>query len=263
MSSQRIHQLKNYLSHRSKRTNEHGLHSPFVYELYTNTVKNKPNPKQFDSIEQVRLELLLNNNFINTTDYGSGSKALPSPRRKISQIAKHFLKRRKEGQFFHRLITHLQPKKILELGTSLGITTAYLASNSYTNVVTLEGCPETSKMANKVFTRLNLNNINQVEGNIDDTLTTTLNSLTSIDLALIDANHNYAPTINYFNVIMEKAHNDTGIIIDDIYQKPEMTKAWLKICEDDRIHVMLDFYHFGIVFLRKEQRKQYFHLHFK
>ena len=256
------HQLKSYCSYFFKAVNRHGIHSPFVYQLYCDTVKNKDYPLFYHAIEEQRLSLLLDRTEIETKDYGSGSALLPDSKRRVSKIAKHFLQNRRESQFIHKLVSHLKPVKILELGTSLGVTTLYVSSVANTSVTTIEGCPSTLNVATKQFDIAKRKNILSLCGNIDELLTPTLKSLGDIDFVIIDANHDYEPTMRYFNEIYPYLKNESCVLIDDIYQKPSMTKAWKEISNDERVHASLDFYRFGLIFPRKEQRKQYFTLRF-
>lgn len=179
------HQLKSYWRYFFKAVNEHGLHSPFVYELYCNTVKNKDYPLLYHAIEEQRLSLLLDRTEIETKDYGSGSVLLPDSKRKISKIAKYFLQNRKEAQLIHKLVKHLKPIKIVELGTSLGVTTLYVSSVPNTSVTTIEGCPSTLNVATKQFDIAKRKNILSLCGNIDELLTPTLKSLGDVDLVII------------------------------------------------------------------------------
>ena len=256
------HQLKSYWRYFFKAVNEHGVHSPFVYSLYCATIKNKTYPNFYHAIEEKRIELLCDNRVIETTDLGSGSKLLPNPKRRVSKIARHFLQKRKEAQFIYKLGAFLKPKVVLELGTSLGVTTLYLSKIEDAAVTTIEGCSVTLGIATRLFDSSKAKNITTFCGNIDELLAPVLASLKEVDLVLIDANHDYEPTMRYFNAIFPHLKNESCVLIDDIYQKPGMTKAWKEITADERMHVALDFYRFGLVFPRKEQRKQYFTLRF-
>src|SRR4051812_30898943 len=105
----------------------HGVHSPFVFELAT---KVFPPGKEEDfsehPAEDWRTECSLNNKFIDVTDFGTGN----SGKRKISSIVTRAAKSPKEGQLLYRLVNYFRPKKMLELGTSLGVTTLYQASGN-------------------------------------------------------------------------------------------------------------------------------------
>lgn len=254
---------KKYISHFLKANNAHGIHSPFVFDLYNKVVKQKKSANEFTEIEQLRKELLNDYREIVTCDLGSGSAILPNPKRKIADIARHFSSPTKDARFFYHLCQYLQPKTILELGTSLGITTTYLAKAApEAQIVSLEGCAETATIAVQNFKKANIKNVEVVIGNIDITLGSTFPKMEKIDLAYIDANHTYDATLRYFNQLLDGCHNESCLIFDDIYQKEEMTAAWEEICNSNRANVVLDLFNFGIIFPRLEQRKQYFRLRY-
>lgn len=254
---------KKYITHFLKAHNAHGIHSPFVFDLYNKVIKQKKRSSEFREIEQLRKELLQDNREIVTCDLGSGSAVLPNPKRKIADIAKHFSSPTKDARFFYKLCQYLQPKTIIELGTSLGLTTSYLAKAAPdARIVSLEGCPETAKVARQNFEKANINNVEVVVGNIDMTLCSTFPRIGKLDLAYIDANHTYDATLRYFNQLIDGCNNESCLIFDDIYQKEEMTAAWEEICNSHRANVVLDLFNFGIVFPRLEQRKQYFRLRY-
>ncbi|HEY4797685.1 MAG TPA: SAM-dependent methyltransferase, partial [Bacteroidia bacterium] len=124
--------------------NAHGIHSPFVFELYNEVICKKNNYYVFDRIEQQRQKLLVSTKSIDVTDLGTGK----SGKKNIAGIAGRSLKSKKYGQLLFRLVNRFKPETIVELGTSLGITAAYLASaNPKAKIVTIEGCPNISNEA--------------------------------------------------------------------------------------------------------------------
>ena len=177
----------------------------------------------------------------------------------ISNIAKRSLKGRKEAQLLFKITDFLKPQSILELGTSLGISCAYLAhTNKNARVYSLEGNAGIIKEAKQLFQRLQLKNITIIEGNIDESLAIALQQTDQVDFAFIDANHRKEPCLRYFNQIMHKTHNDSAIIVDDIHWSFEMEEAWKDLKADPRVKVSLDLFHFGILFLKEELSPQEF-----
>ena len=201
--------------------------------------------------------------------------------RRVCDIAMGSLARRKEAQLLARLVGWLgrplltsplrggigdeasEDRKgltIVELGTSLGVTTAYLAAmDSRNKVVTYEGCPAVAEVAQANWEKLGLSNIACVVGEITvDSLQLIVDSLRRIDVAFIDANHTYAGTRVYFNVLAEKMHEKSVMIVDDIHYNEEMERAWREICEDERVTSTMDLYQMGLVFFDKNYwRKKY------
>jgi predicted O-methyltransferase YrrM len=251
--------IYNYLVYRFKSTNKHGVHSPFVYELLTNVIYNKTGYYTYQAIEELRGKLLTSRKIIECTDLGAGSLKNNSKKKSIKQIARNTLKSPKYAQLIFRLVNHFQPKQIIELGTSLGITTAYMASvNSKANITTIEGCNEIADVAKQNFEHLELKNIEQLTGNFDSVLPEVLNKKEKPDFVFFDGNHRKEPTLNYFKQCMQKAHDGSVFIFDDIYWSAEMKEAWEEIKQNDRVTVSIDLFYMGIVFFRKEQAKQHF-----
>jgi predicted O-methyltransferase YrrM len=239
------------------------VHSPFVFELVTEVIKNKNTYYAYKEIEAIRHQLLQNNKSITITDLGVGSKVFRSDKRKISDIAKYSVKKPKYGRLMFRLVNRFQPKTVLELGTSLGITTAYLAKpNSATKVYSIEGCPEIRKVAETTFNQLNITNVQSIEGNFDHHLPLVLNQLEKLDFAFFDGNHQHMATVNYFKQCLSKAHASSVFVFDDIHWSKDMEKAWEDIKNHPNVSVTVDLFFVGLVFFHKEQAKQHFTIRF-
>ena len=160
----------------------------------------------------------------------------------------------KYGKVLYHLVQYFSPHSIIELGTCLGIATAYMASaKPSARVITIEGSPELSDTAAINFKELKFNNIDQVTGSFDDKLPEVLAGIKTVDMAFVDGNHRYEPTMKYFNILMGKANENSVFVFDDIYWSPEMTRAWSEIKKDPRITLTIDIYRFGIAFMHREK----------
>jgi predicted O-methyltransferase YrrM len=229
-----------------------------VYKLLDEVVYDKTNHNEYETGEWIRKGLLDRTDEIEITDLGAGSTVNSSNRRKVADIAKNSAKGGKWGELLFRLARHFQPETMIELGTSLGIGALYQSLGNPTgNLTTFEGCQNTAAIAREQFAKANLNPT-IVKGNFDDTLQPYLDSIEKLDWAFIDGNHQKEPTIKYFNQCMEKCHNDSVLLFDDIYWSKGMAEAWQNIQADERVTVTLDLFQVGIVFLRKQQPKQDF-----
>jgi predicted O-methyltransferase YrrM len=255
--------VKEFLLHRLKAGNEHSIHSPFVYDLYTNVIKDKNSFYAFDKVEAVRSKMLLSNEKIPVLDFGTGGEEKQQRMLSLSFIAEHFVKPAKEGQLLFRLVNHFSPQHILELGTSLGITTLYLATpDSGSKVVTIEGCPNTSAVASKNFQRAGVKNIILETGEFSHSLPKALSHFKKIDFAYFDGNHRKKPTLDYFSQSLAYHHTDSVFVFDDIYWSPEMAEAWNEIKNHPAVTISIDLYIMGILFFREAQPKQHFKLRF-
>jgi len=251
-----------YLKYLLSAKTKHGIHSPFVFELYNEVINKKGNYYAYEKIEQLRRKLLVSLKEIEVTDLGTGR----SGKRTISEIAERSLKSKKYGQLLFRLVNHFKPASILELGTSLGISTSYLASaNQNAKVITIEGCPNIANEAKNNFEALELKNIKTVVGNFDSVLTSNLQHLTSKDklnFVFFDGNHKKVPTLIYFSQCLAYAHNDSLFVFDDIHWSDEMEEAWEEIKSYPQVSVTIDLFFIGLVFFRKEQAKENFIVRF-
>ncbi len=257
--------IRSYIKHYLRAGNAHAIHSPFVYDLYTQAICPKKCPKgEFQPIETLRKRLLNNKDEIEILDLGAGSRRNKSNRRKISEIARNAEKPARFGELFFRLTRYFQPHTVLELGTSLGLTTAYFAKAAPDSaVITMEGCPETARLAAKNLAELGINSVEIVVGNIDETLPDLLHTQQkTMDLVFFDANHRLEPTLRYFEEVLPYASDSTVFIMDDIYWSREMTQAWEQIKAHPQVGLTVDLFWVGLVFFRKEQAKENFMLRF-
>jgi predicted O-methyltransferase YrrM len=253
--------LTKYLKYWFLSKSAHGIHSPFVFVLYNDVIHKKGSYYSFDKIEQLRKKLLLSTKEINVTDLGAGK----SGKRTIAEIAQRSAKSPKYSQLLFRLAYHFKPEAILELGTSLGISTSYLAfANPNSKIITIEGCQNIAAEAKKNFEVLGLKNIESIVGNFDVALRAALCRLptATCQFIFIDGNHRKAPTLNYFNQCLAQKNNDSLFIFDDIHWSDEMEEAWEEIKKHPEVTVTIDLFFLGLVLFRKEQVKENFIIRF-
>jgi predicted O-methyltransferase YrrM len=255
-----------YLRYWLRSGNAHGLHSPFVFGLYTTVIRHNGEFGAYARIEARRRELLKSSKIIMVKDFGAGSQVAGAggTERRVRAIARHAAKPPRLAQLLFRLVNHFRPATILELGTSLGLTTAYLAAaDSRHQIITFEGCPNTAAVARETFEKLGLKNVRLVEGNLDQTLLATLAGLQKpVDFAFFDGNHRYEPTLRYFEQCLAKAHENSVFVLDDIHWSAEMEQAWEAIKAHPAVTVTIDLFYVGLVFFRKAQPKQDFWLRY-
>jgi len=209
------------------------------------------------SITGFRNALLNNKKSIVVTDFGAGSKVFKSNQRKIATIAKTAGISTKRGALLLEISRYFNIKNTLEIGTSLGIATTYLGYDFTTTVTTLEGCPETAKIAQNQFDLFNFKNIKLHVGNFNETIPKALKNQ-KYDLIYFDGNHQKSATISYFEQCLKAIHNETVFIFDDIYWSKEMEEAWNYIKNHKKVSVSIDTFQWGIVFFRAEQAKEHF-----
>ncbi|MEZ7497700.1 class I SAM-dependent methyltransferase [Flavobacterium sp. Arc3] len=262
-----LFQIKSYLKFLWHSKNEHAVHSPFVFTLITKCFyDHKPKP-EYQVLKEYRKALLENKNTIDVTDFGAGSKVFKSNTREIARIAKTAGITQKRGELLLRIITYFQPDTILEIGTSLGLATSALAlgsqnSETKTKITTLEGCPETSKIAQEQLEKFGLTNVEFVITEFNNYFkkwNQSLNTATQkISLIYFDGNHQKKATLDYFEQLLPTITNDTVWIFDDIHWSRQMEDAWETIKKHPKVTVTIDTFQWGFVFFRYEQPKEHF-----
>lgn len=237
----------------------HRIHSPFVYDLIRSVFRTKPLKSDVCAIEHRRKILLNDDTEITIQDFGAGSKQNASNIRKISYIAQTSLSRGKYACLLYNLVHRYQPQTILELGTSLGISTSYLSYGApMAKIISLEGSQSIADVAQKTMQDCSCTNVEIRVGNFNETLSTALESLQHVDFAFIDGNHTKEATIRYFEQILPYCKENSILIFDDISWSEGMFDAWKTISSDSRVSISIDICKQGIVFFRKGIVKQYF-----
>jgi len=235
-----------------------------MFSLYSDVISSQPPYYFYERVEEMRSNLLASKQTIVIEDYGAGSKKHRSnSKRAVSDIARHSLKPAKYGQLLFRLVNAYKPKNILELGTSLGITTSYLAgADSGIQVVSVEGCPQTAAVAKTVLQDLNIVNVDLVNAKFDDFLPDFLEKTPSLDFVFFDGNHTKTATLHYFELCLEKSHDNSLFIFDDIHWSKGMEEAWVIIKDHAKVKATVDLYGVGLVIFNKDLSKENFVLKF-
>lgn len=253
---------KKYLKYQLNASNGkgHGTHSPFVFHFITKILNDNTAYPIYSIIEQRRKLLLKDSSTVVVQDFGAGSGIIKEKTRQVNKIATTSLKPAKYAQLLFRMVQHYKPRHILELGTSLGITTSYLATaNPNAQVITCEGAQTIADIAQAQFDALNLSNIHLLTGEFTQTLPTALNILKQVDFAFIDGNHRKQPTLNYFEEILNKSTGTTLFVLDDIHWSQEMEEAWMALQTHPAVTLTIDLFFIGVVFINPDFKvKQHF-----
>ena len=259
---QQLYQITNYMRFWLKSGNAHGLHSPYLYQLYDEVVGEAKHFYAFAELEQLRQQLLDDRSVLNVSDFGAGT----SGKREVRNLAATSLSPKFKAQFLFRLVHHLRPQQLLELGTSLGLSTQYLLSAAppTAQLISIEGSESLHKYAKSLAEKLrplSAAKLQLEQGNIDEVLPQLLTQKsTRYNFVFMDANHRYEPTLNYFELLLPHLAEGAVVVLDDIYWSEEMTKAWNELRERTEISLSVDFYHFGMLVLLPGVVKQHFYL---
>lgn len=247
----------------SKHKKGHGIHSPFVFCLIRNVFLIKHKIPEILKIEKIRKELLLSNDYIMLKGYGSSSKKNFNKKIPVKKIVKKSSVRIKYGRLLYNLAKYFNPAEIIELGTSVGISTLYMAYGAdKSKIHTIEGEKELCQLAEKNFKKLQFQNINIINDNFDNVFKDLLKNSENSVMLFIDGNHSKEKTLFYFNEIKKVKEKITIAIFDDINWSIEMRNTWKIIKNDENVKLTVDIFQMGLVFFNQGMHKQNFKVKF-
>lgn len=262
----KVNRVNRYLKYYFKSKTKFGIHSPFVFDFITNVLEDQTQYQEYEKVEEQRNKLLHNRNQIEIVDFGilAGKRGYTTSIERIKDIAKRTSISAREGQLLFRIVRNLKPEIMLEMGTSLGISSIYQAAASPDSFfIGIEGCAATAAIAEENLGKFSeMKNYSIVIGNFNVMLPNVLSKLDKLDYAFIDGNHAYKPTLDYFNKILPYTHERSVLILHDIYWSDEMEQAWNEIKSNPLVSATIDIFSMGIVFFRKGIPKQDFIIKF-
>lgn len=254
-----LHPIKAYLNYLLCSKNQYGVHSPFLFDFITKGLRGQ-HDISLDRARLFRKELLENTLEIDVTDFGAGSKVFKTNKRSLADIAAKAGISNKRGELLAKTVAYFKPERILEIGSSLGISSAFMSSGSpKTHITTLEGCPATTGIAMKYFKKFHFSNIEIIVGEFEETIDLAITKR-QFDLIYFDGNHQKEPTISYFEKCLNSAQENSIFIFDDIHWTPDMEEAWDHIRAHPKVTLSVDTFKWGLVFFHKERAKQHFTL---
>jgi predicted O-methyltransferase YrrM len=242
----------------SSNSRGHGVHSPFVFDFITQVLKSPSKNKiLFKDIELLRKTLRQSREELTVVDLGAGSVKGNASKRTVGSIAKNAAKSPKFGQLLYKMAVYYRMETILELGTSLGLTTRYLAlANPVHGVISIEGSPEIAEFARQLFIEESKDNIELIVGDFSKKLENALVKMKGRKMIFFDGNHQYQSTLDYFNQSLTYCGEDDIMIFDDIHWSEGMEKAWQEIKKNKEVSCTIDLFFVGVVFFRKEFKEK-------
>ncbi len=249
-----------YLNYYINSVGKHGVHPPFVFDFITKVLNNRRKYAEYKIASTYFNSLLKNRSSITIEDFGAGSRVNTSKSRKICEIAKGSSQSRRNSELFFRIAKHYNCRSVLELGACLGVTSNYLSLvPNVDHVLTVEGSTTLANVTKSYLSKqVGNSKIKVVNALFDDFFDNYTHSDNKYDLCVVDGNHKYSSTLNYFKKLKSLTHQNSIIIFDDIHWSPGMEMAWKEISGDDAVTLSLDFFRFGIVFFNEKLTKQHF-----
>ena len=253
-----------YITFLRRSRTKYDVHSPFVYELITKVFQDHTYYKEYKLAEEIRKQCLHNKRVIEISNYGAIKRkaSLGTELKQVRSIARSAITSR-YGRLLFRLVKYFAPETMLELGTSLGISTIYIAlAAPEANFTTMEGCSTTADLATENLKNAGLQNINLLIGDFSVSLPRMAAAHKNIGFAFFDGNHTYKATLEYFNQCLPVSDENSVFVFHDIHWSHGMQQAWAQICRHPQVTVSIDLFGLGLVFFRKGLSKQDFVIRF-
>lgn len=233
------------------------IHSPFVFGL-SNKIKDSIHHKESELIIEFRQFLASNTSIILLQDKnGSIFSTSVAKRYNKTSISPIY------GKMLRALQEFLKSKHILELGTSLGVSTLYFDANlSKIDTIDINEIGKNIISEYSAANHFNLSNLSFHIGDFASKIPEYLEANKTVDLVFIDGDHTYESTIKNTETLIPYLSENSCIVLDDIRWNHEMYKAWKKLITNFNFNYTIDFGRIGILMkINNHAPKQHFILH--
>ena len=228
------------------------LHSPLAYAFARDVLEDRRWYYIFSEAETLRGQWLTNPGEISVQDRGAGSGLLAGSTRRVADLAGKVATPPLFCRWLFQIVRFGRPACMLELGTSLGISTLYQwAAAPGARMITVEGCPETAKLARQSLRQFQCRADLRV-GVFAELLPSALRDLGKLDHLYLDGDHSREGTLAYLNQCLPFTHSETIWVIGDIHWSAEMEKAWRDIQAFPEVCMTIDLFSMGVVLFRQE-----------
>ena len=253
-----FHKIVSFFCFIIKSKNEHGVHSPFVFDLITSCFYKTKSKNDLTIFLNYKKELSKNNSLSEISNFNFMSRLLLSHKRKRSRIFKDSEISNKRARLLIHLIQYLKPKNILEIGTGFGINTVVLSSaQRNSKITTLDENEQTVNVIKEMFKKNTFKHVKFLTGNFDITLPQVFNN-NIYDFIYFKGSCENKTTLNYFESSLSSIHNNSVLLFENIHSNRESEKVWNSIKKHEKVTVTIDTFLWGFVFFRKEQEKEHF-----
>lgn len=227
------------------------IHAPLAYAFLGEVIEDRRHFYVHDDIEALRRRYASDDTLIELDDAGAGSQVRTARRSRVRDIASGSATPARLGRYLTSLVDWRGARRVLELGSNLGIGSCYLAAGMPFGgrLVTIDADPGMAAYAKTGLAQtVPLARADVVTGTFAERLPAALETLGRVDVAFVDGHHAEGPTKAYFEHIRAYCHADTVLVFDDIHWSSGMEAAWAWIREQPGVSLTLDLYRWGVVF---------------
>ncbi len=250
-----------YLKYFFEAVDDHSLHSPYMFDLYSKVLKKGIRTGLPASVRQIRAACRKNRQRLDTRNPGAGSGRRGRVR-SVRNIARVSGSSEKTCRLLSALAGYYHPQKIVELGTSLGLGTLCLAVRAEGHVYTFEANDDVADFAKENFIKSDLKNITLIRGDIDQTLPHFLSENRKVDMVFIDANHTETALVRYFEMLLPVMSSPGLIVVDDIRWSPGMYRGWKRLVRRKEVALSVDLLRKGLLIFVSGFHKTHYYIEY-
>lgn len=239
---------------------KYSVHSPFVFNLITKVIEERGAFYCFDDIERIRKRLLQDNR---TITYPDPHKKGELKKATIARIVKKEAISPKKGALLFRLANYFKPRNILQVGSSLGLSTLYLSSYATgLNCISIEPLREWASISQWVYEEAARTAVDLHVGEPRELLPGCLQEIKTLDFVFFNNRDEQIDTLGLFSTCMPYANEHTLFVIDGINKNKRMRTVWNEIIRHPEVTVTIDLRTSGLVFLNKKLHKRNYKIYF-
>lgn len=198
------------------------------------------------AIDALRRRLDTSDETVEVVDYGAGTRGGERPPvRDVREVYRRAATGPAWGRFLFGLTRALRPRRVLELGTNLGVGSAHLAAalaltehegGPAGRLVTLEGAPALAERAAEHLGHLGhsagddlADRVRIVVGPFAETLEATARAEGPFDLVFIDGHHAETAALAYVETLRPHLAEGALLVLDDVEPGRPVRRAWTRL----------------------------------
>jgi predicted O-methyltransferase YrrM len=224
------------------------LDSPLLYQLAA-SLYHPPSILRTAERELLELRKTLRKDFtrIPNGSYGAGSRAGAGKSPTVGSLIDSAVSRPFKCRQLCSLIDYFGARHVLELGTSLGIMTRYMAQMpSVEYIHTVEGNPAIAQYTRDHIFK-NESKIWLEQNSFRSAIHSLISNERRFDLIYLDGSHTFTDTIEFVDLLNSILKDDGIIVVDDLYWSDQMGKAWEHILSNNTFNLKINCFHYGVI----------------
>ncbi len=255
-----LERIKIYLDYFCKAETIYNIHPPFLYDFIDFIFDKERIYYDFNTLQEASESLKRKHTIIPIEPF---SVSHHQNNLSISQLYNKAGHSNSDYECLYRIALHLKSKKILELGSCVGMSGLTLAlACKHGKTLTIEGNNFLSDSCNELFHQFNIKNISCLHSDFGNYLDKSTENY--FDLVFLDGDHQYDSTINYLSKLFIQTTDSAVIILDDIHWSADMYKAWKETVTHPSVQCSLETERWGFLFKDKLLTKgAYVYIHKK